>query len=461
MSAEILDAPVILGPPTTRSARPAVPRTATSIILSMTVIASLAPGLLPRSSLTQALVTGIAAALGLALSTIAHRIVSRVFIPSVRPVARRIALCGSVTAIFAAAVSEAGWQNDLRSAMGTEPTPPMHWVEVWCGAISICAISVVIGVGLRRGGRRLGRTRTVCVILVTGLAGYLVVLPAVWASLTDRFAASNAMIDSSLTIPLTPSKSGSIGSLVGWDDLGREGRKFVSGGTDADAVRTYVALDAASSATARAQIAVDELEPSGGLTKSHLVVAVPTGSGWVDENATSGIEDRFQGDVATVALQYSYRPSWATFLLARTEAEDSATALLDAVRTRIAALPAASRPDLYIYGQSLGAIGGSAAVAANPEGICGTLWAGPPAGEVESGSAVVLANTSDPVVRWSTELLTSPPKLDDTQADAPMPQWIPVVSYLQTTVDLMSALNAPIGHGHRYGADQGSLLPEC
>ena len=430
MSAEILDAPVILGPPTTRSARPAVPRTATSIILSMTVIASLAPGLLPRSSLTQALVTGIAAALGLALSAIAHRIVSRVFIPSVHPVARRIALCGSVTAIFAAAVSEAGWQNDLRSAMGTEPTPPMHWVEVWCGAISICAISVVIGVGLRRGGRRLGRTRTVCVILVTGLAGYLVVLPAVWASLTDRFAASNAMIDSSLTTPLTPSKSGSIGSLVGWDDLGREGRKFVSGGTDADAVRTYVALDAASSATARAQIAVDELEHSGGLTKSHVVVAVPTGSGWVDENATSGIED-------------------------------SATALLDAVRTRIAALPAASRPDLYVYGQSLGAIGGSAAVAANPEGICGTLWAGPPAGEVESGSAVVLANTSDPVVRWSTELLTSPPKLDDTQADAPMPQWIPVVSYLQTTVDLMSALNAPTGHGHRYGADQGSLLPEC
>ncbi|OLT32903.1 hypothetical protein BJF84_01525 [Rhodococcus sp. CUA-806] len=457
----MLDAPVILGPPTTRSARPAVPRTATSIILSMTVIASLAPGLLPRSSLTQALVTGIAAALGLALSAIAHRIVSRVFIPSVHPVARRIALCGSVTAIFAAAVSDAGWQNDLRSAMGTEPTPPMHWVEVWCGAISICAISVVIGVGLRRGGRRLGRTRTVCVILVSGLAGYLVVLPAVWASLTDRFAASNAMIDSSLTIPLTPSKSGSIGSLVGWDDLGREGRKFVSGGTDADAVRTYVALDAASSATARAQIAVDELEHSGGLTKSHVVVAVPTGSGWVDENATSGIEDRFQGDVATVALQYSYRPSWATFLLARTEAEDSATALLDAVRTRIAALPAASRPDLYIYGQSLGAIGGGAAVAANPEGICGTLWAGPPAGEVESGSAVVLANTSDPVVRWSTELLTSPPKLDDTQADAPMPQWIPVVSYLQTTVDLMSALNAPTGHGHRYGADQGSLLPEC
>ena len=42
-----------------------------------------------------------------------------------------------------------------------------------------------------------------------------------------------------------------------------------------------------------------------------------------------------------------------------------------------------------------------------------------------------------------------------------MPQWIPVVSYLQTTVDLMSAQNAPTGHGHRYGADQGSLLPEC
>lgn len=461
MSAQILDTPVLVRPQSAGSARPAVPRTATSIIVAVTVTASLAPGLLPRTSLTQAMFTGIAAALALGLSALHHRIVSRIAVPSVRPVVRKFALCSSVTAISVAAVIDAGWQNELRAAMATEPTPPMHWVEVWCGAISICAIMVVIGVALVRGGRRLGRTRTVCAILVAGLASYLVVLPTAWSSLTDRFAASNAKIDSSLTIPLTPNKSGGIGSLVGWDDLGREGRKFVSGGTDADAVRTYVALDAAPSAAARAQIAVDELAHSGGLAKSHVVVAVPTGSGWVDENAVSGIEDRFDGDVATVALQYSYQPSWATFLLAKTEAKNSATALLDAVRTAIAELPAASRPDLYVYGQSLGSIGGSAAVAANPEGICGTLWAGPPAGEVVSGSAVVLANTSDPVVRWSTELLTSPPNLDGARVDGPVPQWIPVVSYLQTTVDLMSALNAPAGHGHRYGSDQGTLLPEC
>lgn len=461
MSIQILDAPVVARPRAERAARPAVPRTSTSIIVAMTVIASLAPGLLPRASLTQAIVTGIAAALGLALSAALHRIVSRIFAPLVRPLVRRIALCGSATAIIISAVIAARWQNDLRAAMATDPTPPMHWVEIGCGAISVCAISVVLGVGLMRAARKLGPTRTVCAILVTGLAGYLVVLPTAWSSLTERFATADAMVDSSLTIPLTPTKSGGSGSLVAWNDLGREGRKFVTGGTDADAVRTYVALDAGPSAAARAQIAVDELEHSGGLTKSHVVVAVPTGSGWVDENAVSGIEDRFDSDVATVAVQYSYQPSWATFLFAKTEAKDSATALLDAVRARITTLPAESRPDLYVYGQSLGSIGGSAAVAANPEGICGTLWAGPPAGEVDSDSAVVLANTSDPVVRWSTELLTSPPNLDDARVDAPMPQWIPVVSYLQTTVDLMSALNAPAGHGHRYGDDQGTLLPEC
>lgn len=461
MSAQVLDSPAARRHQSPLPRRIAVPRTTTTVLVAAAVIASLAPSLLPRSSLTQAIVTGVAASLGLALSAILFRVTNRVSTPSIHPRTRLIALAGGTVAILAAAMLDARWQNSLRAAMASEPTSPMHWVEVLYGSISICAILVVIGVGIARGARRLGRTNTAVLLIVSVLSGYFLVLPATWSPFATQSASAGASMDTSLSLPQSSGRSGSRDSLIDWNSLGREGRKFVTGGDDGSAVRTYVALDADPVLLTRARIAVDELQRSGGFAKSHVVVAVPTGSGWVDENAVTGIEDRFDGDVATVALQYSYQPSWVTFLFAKSEATEAARAVLDAVRTRIAELPAAARPDLYVYGQSLGSIGGSAAVAEDRAAICGTLWAGPPAGEVETGAAVVLANSSDPVVRWSTELLTSPPNLDGVRVDAPMPQWIPVISYLQTTVDMVSALDAPAGHGHRYGQDQGTLLPNC
>ncbi|MET4048488.1 putative membrane protein [Rhodococcus sp. UYP5] len=73
----------------------------------------------------------------------------------------------------------------------------------------------------------------------------------------------------------------------------------------------------------------------------------------------------------------------------------------------------------------------------------------------------MMANTSDPVLWWSTELVGSKPDLSFARRDAPIPQWIPGVSFVQTTVDLFSALGTPAGHGHRYGTDQGTSMPGC
>jgi uncharacterized membrane protein len=127
---------------------------------------------------------------------------------------------------------------------------------------------------------------------------------------------------------------------------------------------------------------------------------------------------------------------------------------------RVSMLPPDRRPNVYLYGQSLGSVGAAAAFAeAGP--ACAALYAGPPAGTVRPDGATVLANTSDPVVRWSPRLLLLPPRLDGTRPDAPSPGWLPVVSFVQTTVDLLGALDAPAGHGHRYGTDQGTALPDC
>jgi uncharacterized membrane protein len=200
---------------------------------------------------------------------------------------------------------------------------------------------------------------------------------------------------------------------------------------------------------------VRELERAGGFDRGHVVVAAPTGSGWIDANAVAGFESVYGGDVALVAVQYSSTPSWVTFVLDRDAAIDAAAALVAAVRSHLDTLDPAHRPQLHVYGQSLGAVGVAAAFdGGTAPGRCEALLAGPPAGSVRAEGGTVLANSSDPVIRWQPSLLWSPPDLSRARVDAPLPAWLPVIGFLQTTVDLLFALDAAPGHGHRYGPDQ-------
>jgi uncharacterized membrane protein len=67
----------------------------------------------------------------------------------------------------------------------------------------------------------------------------------------------------------------------------------------------------------------------------------------------------------------------------------------------------------------------------------------------------VLAQPTDPAVIWAPRLLVVPP-------DRPTPSpWLPVVSFLQTSVDLLGAVGAPAGVGHHYGAEQREGWPAC
>lgn len=402
--------------------------------MTVAVVASLTPSLLPRSAFVQAIVTGLLAVFALALSALIHRLVRPGPRPP-RPAVRRCAVLLGVVAISTAAVANDHWQNSVRSAMGTEPTSAFHWIEVSYGAVSVCAAAIVIGVGVVRGVRRPFVAKATVALSIS--------------------IAAMCIAAGTYTIDITPSTTS--------EGLGPEGLKFIASGTENGGLRVYSPLGSGRTTTARARSAVDQLEREGGFAKSHIVVAVPTGSGWIDANAVEGWENKYHGDVATVAVQYSSRPSWVTFLFARSQARDSATALIDALAARLESVPDAERPDLHVYGQSLGSIGASEAVRDRTD-ICGVLWAGPPAGQVARSTrhpSVVLANSSDPVVWWSSDLIGSEPDLTAARTDAPVPQWIPVITYLQTTVDMLSALTTPDGHGHRYGTDQGELLPGC
>src|SRR3546814_4021315 len=71
-------------------------------------------------------------------------------------------------------------------------------------------------------------------------------------------------------------------------------------------LRVYVGLNSAPSPQQRADLALRELLRVGAFERANLVIATPTGTGWVDPESQSALEYVLHGDVATVSVQYSY-----------------------------------------------------------------------------------------------------------------------------------------------------------
>ncbi|WP_234102052.1 DNA polymerase III subunit gamma and tau [Streptomyces venezuelae] len=261
------------------------------------------------------------------------------------------------------------------------------------------------------------------------------------------------------------------------------------------------AFDDGSPFAAQARLAVRELDRTGAFDRAVLAVAGTTGTGWVDPNVAEALEYMYGGDTAIVAVQYSYLPSWVSFLVDKEKAGQATRALLDAVRDRLGTLPADRRPKLVVTGESLGAY----AVEASFEGADdllastdGALLMGAPnfspiSREIrrdrDPGSpvwrpqyrggtrirfaqfpetdlarpasawghprAVYLQNASDPVVWWSPDLLLSRPAwLDEPLGPDITPEisWFPFVAFWQTSVDMAVSYGVDAPHGHRYGA---------
>ena len=119
----------------------------------------------------------------------------------------------------------------------------------------------------------------------------------------SSFAALDALIEPEYAAPAEPSRTGSAASLVDWGDLGRAGREFVATGPtredlsgffgrrgERSRLRVYVGLGSADDPEARAELALAEMIRVGAFERSVLVVAVPTGTGWMDPAATDTLE---------------------------------------------------------------------------------------------------------------------------------------------------------------------------
>ncbi|HSM65298.1 MAG TPA: alpha/beta-hydrolase family protein [Ilumatobacteraceae bacterium] len=277
--------------------------------------------------------------------------------------------------------------------------------------------------------------------------------------------------------------------------------------TALEPIRVYVGLDSADSVKERVDLAIAELQRTGAFERSVLVAVTPTGTGWVDPDAARTIEYLYGGDTAIVSVQYSFLPSWIAFLLDTTSPKELGTALFDGVHEAWAALPEDDRPVLLAFGQSLGSMGGESAFAGNglPASIeaitsryDGALFTGPTRDNAVYGTLVDerdpgspswaptvgaepnvrVANRiadidasdaswefprllwvhhpSDAIGTWRLSNLWSPPgwARDPAAYDIPpAATWVPFVTFVQESFDLMAGFSATPGFGHDYRTD--------
>ncbi|WP_347955935.1 alpha/beta-hydrolase family protein [Gordonia aichiensis] len=376
-----------------------------------------APGMLPRSALLATGAAVVATLIGMGLGAAVGAVHDRFSAPAGRQPAPVSGLhAGVIAAVVAVAVGfSIRHESVVRAAVGAAP---IGWW--WALAVTIVPVAAAVAV--------------------------VAVPPRVWAAAT--LAGTLAA-----------------GSLV-WSASARADGPDVP----ARAEMLYSSLRDGGDFTRRAERLVDRWADDGGLSARAVVVAVPTGSGWVDTATVDGFVRQFAGSVRVLALQYDDVPSWRALVSAPDRASDSAIALLAALERRLAPLPSSRRPRVYLAGQSLGAVGadaarrwaqrtGSAQTGTIPTGtiLTGTILAGVPAGTVPEVRScerrVVLANHDDPVTVFSPALLWRPPASDEAARFHP---WLPVASMVATALDLIGSLAVPVGHGHRYGLEQGS-----
>ncbi|MBI1379290.1 MAG: hypothetical protein GC157_17695 [Frankiales bacterium] len=322
--------------------------------------------------------------------------------------------------------------------------------------------------------------------------------------------------------PASETVSGGPSSSIEWSTLSREGVRFVNMAmtrqeiAEATAVpldeislpiRAYAGLASAPTVDARVDLVMADLERLGAFQRSVICLVSPTGSGYVNYVAVETLEYLTRGDCATVALQYSLRPSFLSMDRVSIGREQN-RALLHALKWRLAAIPRGQRPRLVALGESLGAqtlqdaflnegTGGLHRAGVDRALFLGTpatsKWAhqwraapvrADPAGEIVEVAShddwmtagphdrdrhryFLLSHPEDPVTRFAPALLVQQPDWLGPAAQRPpgVPQltrWYPLTTFLATGVDLLNAVNVVPGtfvaRGHDYRADLARMV---
>jgi uncharacterized membrane protein len=336
-----------------------------------------------------------------------------------------------------------------------------------------------------------------------------------------------------------PTMSGGPGSLVPWATLGQQGRRHIlahvrpqpvvdrpAGLPDlsietvmgeparATPVQVYVGLDSATSARERVDLALAEMERTGAFDRSLIMLVSPTGTGYVNYAAAAATQYLSRGDVATVTLQYSRRPSPLSLGMVKAAREQNRLLwlrILERLRDR-----PDPRPRVVLFGESLGAHTSQdvflhwGTLGLQALGIDRALWIGTPYGsewmhevtgpdrlDVDRDTVavvndfaqleqlgddrrsrlryVLVSHDNDGVTKFGLDLLTTAPRWLGPDRPRPEPvdgasprgipaqmRWRPITTFFQSLVDTKNAQvpGAYRASGHDYRPDLPRFVSE-
>ena len=494
---------------------------------------SLTPSLLPRVWYRQAAMSGVTVIIGYAVGLFVGWLLRSLIPWRGGPRARRAAgwtlAIAAIVLVPVFGVLGAEWQHDIREAVDAPQPSEARYALVAGVALLIAFVLLMLGRGIRWFARLVARllgrfipvraASALAVIVVCAVLGLLVtgvLSRLVIGAANSVYSGVDSGTAAGVIQPTAPQRSGSPDSVAPWSTLGRQGRTFVAGGpsvaqisaftgtTAMEPIRVYAGLNSADSIAAESTLVVRELERTGAFNRKVIVVAMTTGTGWLNPAMIDPLEYMYGGDTAVAAIQYSYLPSWISSLVDKAPAQEAGRDLFDDVYAKWRTLPAGHRPLLVVFGESLGSFGGEAAFSGTDDIVdrtSGVLWVGPTnsntlwsrftAGRdpgtpqwlpvyagghtVRFGSTpaelaadtagwqpprvVYLQNASDPILWWSWQLAfhqpdwLRAPRAPDVSS---VLRWYPLVTFWQVSADLALATAVPAGHGHTYGMLQGA-----
>ena len=501
---------------------------------ALLMAAALTPSLVPRSPVLQGVLCGMSLALGYGLGGLMRMVWQALELPRVSDRVQQLLLLGAgllaAGLVLASLWVSLAWQNAIRQSMGLAPEQSGRLLAVLAIALGVATLLLLLSrlfltlahLVEGRAGRFLSRP----LAWVAGLAiaalvfwsiGNGVLVSRMLTIMDAAYAKIDSTIQTDLSPPDDPAKTGSSASLIGWQGIGHEGRNAVAGWPSAadiaalsgraakEPIRVYVGLNSAPDAKAAAELALAELRRVGAFERELLVIATPTGTGWLDQAGLAPLEILQGGDVATVTVQYSYLPSWLSLLVAPEYGKVTARVVFQAVYGHWSSLPPDQRPRLFLFGLSLGALNSMIStdlLAVIDDPFDGALWVGPPFASRVWRDAVASRDPESPVWRpvihegrtlrfayrgtgflgpdeaaqsWGplrigilqysgdpitffdpASLLRAPEWLGDPRAPDLPPglRWYPFVTTLQGLLDVVTATQTPVGHGHVYaGSD--------
>jgi len=492
---------------------------------------SLTPSLLPRAALMQGIVSGVSLSAGYGLGVLGEAVWRYLELPV--PKGRVLSIvhgvawtaCIVTAAVFLLKASD--WQDSIRALMEMPPAEGTRPFTVGASALALAAVVLIVARLFRLTYRISARFLARFVPpRVSTLLGIVVAAAAFWSVIDgvlfrwllraadSSFQQLDAMIDPEAAPPGDPLRSGGSGSPLDWQDLGRQGRAFISSGPtledlrdffgddDVEApIRVYVGLNSAETVEERSRLALAELERTGAFERSVLVVITPTGTGWVDPGAIDTVEYVHRGDIASVAVQYSYLESAFSLLIEPEHGEETAQQLFADVYGHWTKLPRDQRPALYLHGLSLGALHSDSSFEIYDvigDIFEGVLWSGPPYRSETWRSATerrvpgspawlprfrdstvirftdqydrldmpgvpwgplriaFLQYASDPITFFDPSIAyRSPEWLEPPRGPDVTPElrWIPIVTMLQIVADMRAGAITPSGHGHNFAPE--------